>query len=251
MCEKGAVATGILAEEEQKTILAAFRPLVPDVEARNRVKRCSVVPVSVVVAACAAYGRCAPTVALMKALEQLPRVWQLQMEQEQNRARHEADILLDDELAEIETEDPVHLASELSVMVPFVACARDDAAVPSWRLAAVPAGLATELEDFTRYRLEALNIRRQGAAVVPVTVDNDRATCLRFLGWLSVERDITPGLGVFCRVDLGQWASDWIHALEEKQLKYSSLANYTYVGGTRIPSVSLRLTHTTVPRLQE
>ena len=95
-CEKKAVTDGILLEAEFVAIKDSFKPLIQDVEARNRVKRCSIVPTSVVVAACAAYGRCAQTVALMRALKQLPRVWQLQMEQEQNRARMEVDLLLDD-----------------------------------------------------------------------------------------------------------------------------------------------------------
>ena len=230
MCEKRAVAAGTLTEQEKGSILEAFRPLVLDVEARRRVKRCSLVPVSVVVAACTAYGRCASTVALMKALKQLPRLWQLQLEQEQSRARLEVDLVLDDELAEAEQEDPVHLASELAVMVPFVGDAQDEEtvqAVQSWRLRAVPEGLARELDAFTAYRVETLNIHRQGAAVVPVTCENDKATGLRFLGWLSAERDIVPGLGAFARTELAQWASDWVKALAERGVKYSSLSNYT------------------------
>ena len=49
---------------------------------------------------------------------------------------------------------------------------------------------------------------------------------LRFLGWLSAERQITPGLGVFCRAALSQWVEDYLKALAEKGLKYSTLANY-------------------------
>ena len=81
VAEKRAVTEGILTDEEFKSILTQFKPLITDVEARNRCKRCSIVPTSIVVAACAAYGRCQQTIALMKALEQLPRLWQLQIEQ--------------------------------------------------------------------------------------------------------------------------------------------------------------------------
>ena len=228
VCEKATVAAGTLTEEEKKTILDAFKPLIQDVEARNRVKRCSIVPVSVVVAAAAAYGRCAQTVALMSALHQLPRVWELQIQQEKHRAALEVDLLLDDELQELETEDAVHLASELNVMVPFVTDTKDEeTAVQSWRLARIPEALTAELDAFTKYRQEALNIHRQGAAVVPVTCENDKGTCLRFLGWLDVERKIAPGLGVFCRVELSQWVSDWVNALKDKGVKYSSLVRCT------------------------
>ena len=228
VCEKATVAAGTLTADERSIILDAFKPLIQDVEARNRVKRCSIVPVSVVVAAAAAYGRCAQTVALMSALHQLPRVWELQIQQEKHRAALEVDLLLDDELQELETEDAVHLASELNVMVPFVTDTKDEeTAVQSWRLARIPEALAAELDAFTKYRQEALNIHRQGAAVVPVTCENDKGTCLRFLGWLDAEREIAPGLGVFCRVELSQWVSDWVNALKDKGVKYSSLVCHT------------------------
>ena len=59
-----------------------------------------------------------------------------------------------------------------------------------------------------------------------LTVGSDKSTTLRFLGWLSAERQITPGLGVFCRATLSQWAEDYAKALADKGLKYSSIANY-------------------------
>ena len=59
-----------------------------------------------------------------------------------------------------------------------------------------------------------------------MTVGNDKRTTLAFLGWLNAEREITPGLGVFCRAALSEWVEDWLKALREKGLKYSSLANY-------------------------
>ena len=224
VAQRSAVTSGILTDLEFKAVLDAYRPLITDPESINRVKRCSIVPVSIVVAACAAYGRCAQTVALMNALHQLPRVWALQLEQEQNRARLEDDLVLDDELEGLEQEDAVHLASELSVMMPFVHDKADEqVAQVSWRLSSVPEALKRELDAFTKYRQDALNIHRHGAAVVPVTCENDKATAGRFLGWLSAERDIVPGLGCFCQVDLSQWVSDWVNALQEKGVKYSSL----------------------------
>ena len=230
VCQKSAVAAGTLTEAELKAVLAQFRPLVDDIEARNRIKRCSLVPVSVAVAACAAHGRCAPTVALLRALRQLPRVWELQLEQEQLRARLEVDLALEDEVAAAEEEEAVHLASELSTMVPFAVDKADEATMAStaWRLKKVPEPLERELRAFASYRQEALNIHRHGAAVVPVTCENDRATCLRFLGWLAAERGIAPGLGAFAQPETSQWVADWANALrEQKGVKFSSLSNYT------------------------
>ena len=103
--QKSALAAQLLLEAEYKPILQECKPLVQDVEARNKVKRCSLVPVPVVVAACAAYGRCPQTTALLSALRQLPRVWQLQQEQEANHARLEHDYALEMELEELEEEE--------------------------------------------------------------------------------------------------------------------------------------------------
>ena len=66
----------------------------------------------------------------------------LQMEQERNRAALEVDLALDDELAREEAEEPMHLAAELSAMVPFVQDQADEEVVKrSWQLARVPDAL--------------------------------------------------------------------------------------------------------------
>ena len=225
VCEKKTVTAGTLTEGEFTAIKRALAPLL-DIEARNKVKRCSLVPVSIVVAACAARGRRPQTVALLTSLQQVPRVWQLKMEQEQNRARLEVDLVLDEELQEME-EEGVHLAAELSVMMPYAENRDDNETAASWRLASIPPALTKELDAYARYRAEPLNRYRDGSAVVDVTVGNDRATVLRFLGWLHAEKEIAPGLGVFGKVDLSEWVEEWLQALTEKAVKFSSLSNYT------------------------
>ena len=166
----------------------------------------------------------------MRALQQLPRVWALQIEQEANHARLEEDLVLEDELRDAELEEPVHLAAELATMAPFQMERQDEATTQSWRLAAVPDALQRELDAFTKFRQEALNIHRHGAAVVPITCENDKSTALRLLGWLSAERDIAPGLGVFGQVELSQWVSDWVNVLHERGVKYSSLVRASCTG---------------------
>ena len=226
VCQRSTVTAGVLTDEELKTILSECRPLVQDVEARSRIKRCSIVPVSIVVAACNGYGRCVQTVALLTSLHQLPRVWELALEQEANHMRLEHDYALEQELEELE-EEGVHLAAELEVMTPFAESKEDDEVAHSWRLPSVPAALNRELDAYASFRAEPLNRFRDGSAVADVTVGNDRSTVLRFLGYLSAEKEIAPGLGVFGKVDLSQWVEDWTRALREKNVKYSSLSNYT------------------------
>ena len=145
--------------------------------------------------------------------------------QEANHARLEHDHVVERELEELE-EEGVHLAAELGVWNPFADSVEDDraAAVASWRLSSVPAALTKELDGYRAYRAEPLNRFRDGSAVVDVTVGNDRATVLRFLGWLAAEKGISPGLGVFAKPTLGEWVEAYLQALQNKGLKYSSMA---------------------------
>ena len=84
----------------------------------------------------------------------------------------------------------------------------------------------TRLDAYTVHRTEPLNRARDGSCVVDITTDSDKATTLRFLGWLKATHDIVPGLGVFCRAALSAWAEEYAKALADKGLKYTSIANY-------------------------
>ena len=59
---------------------------------------------------------------------------------------------------------------------------------------------------------------------VDLTVGNDIGVCKRFFGWLLATKEVTAGMGVFCRPTLSEWAEQWVKALrEEKGLRYSTL----------------------------
>jgi hypothetical protein len=45
------------------------------------------------------------------------------------------------------------------------------------------------------------------------------------MGYLSAVKDISPGLGCLCRKELGAWAEEYLTALSDKGLKFSTLAN--------------------------
>ena len=130
------------------------------------------------------------------------------------------------EIAELE-EESCHFAAELSASyAPLAADAADDEKATRWTLPSVPLALRKELDAYTVHRTAPLNRQRDGSCVVDLTVGGDKATTLRFLGWLHATHDIVPGLGVFCRAALSQWAEEYAKALAEKGLKYSSIANY-------------------------
>lgn len=124
--------------------------------------------------------------------------------------------------------------------MPLAGDVEDDEKAKSWTLPSVPVALRKELDAYTLHRTEPLNRLRDGSCVVDITVGSDKATTLRFLGWLAAEREITPGLGVFCRATLSQWAEDYAKALADKGLKYSSVCPGRRVCCTLLsPGVSL------------
>jgi hypothetical protein len=197
-------------------------------------------------ALCNQYGRCEKTVGLLRAFSQpIPRLWEALEEQERDRAEgcfdpsleegalpsYDSIVVLSDSLSptpEIEElqEESCHFAAELVQFVPLTSDATDDEKAKSWTLPSIPAALNSELDKYTLYRTEPLNRERDGSCVVDITVGSDKATTLRFLGWLKATHDIVPGLGVFCRAALSQWAEQYAKALADKGLKYSSIANY-------------------------
>ena len=213
-------------------------------------------------AVCSHFGRCEKTVKLLRAMSHpLPRLWEALEEQEANRANMEVDIVLDDgvlrahpcappspcssqricphrahlrapplhktprsEIGELE-EESCHFAAELSASyAPLAADAADDEKATRWTLPSVPLALRKELDAYTVHRTAPLNRQRDGSCVVDLTVGGDKATTLRFLGWLHATHDIVP-VSVSSAGLHSQWARVR-QALAEKGLRYSSIANY-------------------------
>ena len=84
--------------------------------------------------------------------------------------------------------------------------------------------------------------------MVDLTVGGDKATTLRFLGWLHATHDIMP-VSVSSTAALSQWAEEYAKALAEKGLKYSSIANYLN-GLAMVCQYSTRRTRSTPTRSQ-
>ena len=223
MTLKAASVGTLCTRAEYDALLIMFEEDLP-FESRGRVRNMTLLAVNHALTAARALGRGPRTIAFVQALGTLPELWVAQAEQEANRARLEEDLLLNDRIEELELEEEsCHIATELVQYVPLAGDAEDDEKATSWTLPSVPAALKAELDAYSLHRTEPLNRQRDGSAVVDITVGSDRATTLRFLGWLAAERQITPGLGVFCRAALSQWAEDYAKALADKGLKYSSV----------------------------
>ncbi|MDC0525419.1 hypothetical protein OAO87_00375 [bacterium] len=224
--QKSAMEAELLTADEFAAILDAYRPLA-EPEARAKVKKASLVPLSVAVAAVQAFGRCAATTALLKAIGEQPKLWAMKDEQEAHRANLEVDLLLDDAIAEEEGEADVHMAIELETMPAFPSVAEDDAAVEqSWTLSPVPKALERELTQYASYRSSPLNKDRVGGEIMPVTIQGDAASARRFLGFLKATKGIKPELAVFASSDLGALVQDYLNACRAKSVRWCSIANY-------------------------
>ena len=226
VAEKGTVTSGVLTVEEFTICINAYRPLAP-VEGRARVKRASLVPLSIAVAAVQAFGRFKVTTDLLKGLGEQPLLWQKKDEQEANRLAFETDLLLEDEIREMEGECDVHLAMELESMPSFKVFPEDEDAAQSWTLKFIPSSLDRELVAYSSYRSAPLNRQRDGVSVMEITAAGDRQSALRFLGYLHSTKGVRPGItSVFGSEDVGEWAEEYMTACRERGLKWSSIANY-------------------------
>ena len=87
----------------RSAVIAAMKTLV-DPESRGRIRKASVVPITPCCSALSEFGRNDATTAMMRALNKLPKKWQLEIEQEANRASLEVDLVLDAQLEEMDAE---------------------------------------------------------------------------------------------------------------------------------------------------
>ena len=114
VCDKAAIEEEVIMQDEFDAgtssqgshcpaVIAAMKTLV-DPESRGRIRKASVVPITPCCSALSEFGRNDATTAMMRALNKLPKKWQLEIEQEANRANLETDLVLDAQLEEMDAE---------------------------------------------------------------------------------------------------------------------------------------------------
>ena len=92
----------------------------------------------------------------------------------------------------------------------------DEVVSRNYTLERVPSYIEEQLKLYTDHRISPLNRMRLGSCVVALTVEHDKSTTLRFLGWLKREHDISPNLkSVFGASDLGERAEECLIELIE------------------------------------
>lgn len=215
-----------------------------DSQARRRVRQCSMIPLSVCVSALTTHGRNDGTVAVLKQIKALPRLWQMEIEQEKNHDEGVHDMTLHEEIQEEadETLENYDLAHELVIeYVQWMPSEEDDARVSQ----IVPGrSLQKQLEQLESFRTSKLNHLRVGSYVQPITFAGEKACLLRFFGWYQrAFEDPEPTMAVLTRPDLGarvQQYAEWLK--NDRELKWSSISNYL---AALIQSVLFALTTTT------
>ena len=210
-------------------VLAAMKPLV-DVEARARVRKASICPLTILVAALTEYGRCDATTAILTACNKLPTRWAKEIESEANAANNEVDLVLEMELHESEDCDEhadLDLAHELLMTVlPYDAADDDTAKVSNSALDPVPQRVADQLAAYEQHRMAPFNRHRTGAQVVTLTVESDKSNALRWLGYVKAHHGQEPRLELFAHPAVGEWTQAWMEWLRAQGLKSSTLAVY-------------------------
>ena len=211
-------------------VLGAMRQLV-DLEARSRVRRASLVPINIACAALTEWGRSEATSAILTALHKMPRKWQLENEQDEDRANHRVDLCTTMELEALEEQADeqadVDLALEL-LTTPLDREASDDARKTSnMQLAPVPPALEHQLEQYRAYRQQPFHrLRASGGAVEASTVESDRANALRWLGFVKAEHGGAPSLRLFAHARVGEWTEAWVLKLRALGCKSSTVSSY-------------------------
>ena len=231
-----------------------MRPLIEDVESRNKIRKASLVPLTIATSALVEMGRQASTSALLSALNKLPKVWRMQAESELNTENNEVDLVLEDELKEsLEDCDEHAEMSFLHELVadfePYAHIEADDEKCPS--LHPISAQLAKQLKEYHSFRTANLNRLRTGTKVVDITFEHEKQvrarrvtrirlllavfslqslcmqTLLRFLGWCkSIHGIENPTMAVLQSADVGRTVEAYAQWLEGRQLAWSSMTNY-------------------------
>ena len=157
-------------------------------ELDTRVRNVTLVPLEAAGVAVRAYGPSLQSVALLTALgASCP--WPAKEEEEPPPLPAPSAMAV--EPTEAEEEKSTSLASELLEDE----ADQEESHAESYALATVSDELRADFEAYEQHRTTPINRRRERSACLELTVANDRANALRFLGWLEATEGIEPSLG--------------------------------------------------------
>jgi hypothetical protein len=219
---------GWLTDQEFGEIMRTFRQnCCLDVESRNKVRQCSLLPLAACITAIQAFGQSERTTAWLSAFNSLPRLWQMRLEDEEDASRGEVNLALQEDINEA-TEEAYDFTTELVMeFCGFECLPEDDAKMTQLPAAKINKQLASELKDLESFRTSMLQHDRYTSAVKAETFATEKASLLRFLNWYSGEYSVEyPTLDILRRADLGQRVQAYTMSLQGRELRWSSITNY-------------------------
>ena len=226
-----AVAINQVTQAEFDAIIKCFQDSSThlDPSSKNKIRKCTLLPMATAEQVARDFGRSPASTGFLTAFgQQVPRMWQLQAQQEQHSANNERDLLVDEELEDLglEVED-IDFREELTTMAKFASVSDDDQKMRQYSLNPVPAALKTSMDQYISYRTSVFAARRAGGAAASSTAESDVQSLYRFFGWLNRTNRVPQGaflwLSFLERADLGDLAQAYAQWLENtQQLRYSS-----------------------------
>ena len=199
-----AVANGQVTQAEYNEIVARFKLSTDGLDpcSKGRIRSCTLLPIATAAAVCRTYGRSDESVAFLRLFNQpVPEAWELREQAEEDAARGEHDLLLQEQLEslgqELELEDVDSFEQELQQMHPFTADADEETRMKAYAMANPPSMLTTEMKHYVVARTTVLDGRRSGSAVVSATVEGDTQSVLRFFGYLQRTHRVPDGAHLY------------------------------------------------------
>jgi hypothetical protein len=169
---------------------------------------------------------------LLEALgEAVPEAWIKEDEQAALEDEGLVDLVLDDDLASLQEEEPldelleVAIQAELGEYVPFE---EEPEQAPQQYALKPNRHLRGQLEAYKEWKTRKLVGARVSAAVQPVTAEGDVSCLLRFMGWLDGNKldSTAQDIGVV-RSARPEWLDEYCtFLLESRGVAFGSVANY-------------------------
>ena len=174
--KRKSVEDDLVTSAEYEQLIKELEDVSP-IESRGRIRNVTLIAMPIVSKICTAVGRGAKSIALLRALQHpIPRLWELQAEQERNAANLEEDLTLQDQIDdELEMEMPLH-AELVHCHVAFEESPAEKEAIQVYKLDRVPPQVVQQLAAYKDWRLSPLNYQRTSNAVVDVTAEHDCST---------------------------------------------------------------------------
>ena len=145
----------------------------------------------------------------------------------------EPDVQLADELETVEIAEETMLNEATVTFVPFVDVSTNDKK-SSYAIKGTDytATLDSQFKKYTAFRMQKINSKREGCAVVQSTVQSDISSTLRVLGYFKYKYtgdkdfDDQYDMRLYARPDFGDLMAEYVDFLHANERSWGTIANY-------------------------